>query len=182
MTTATIVFALAHCAPFGVKYCCEPYKPVGSRLAIVTFAYGSAFVGLGDAVALALALLAALAVAGFDAAADGVADAGAETDADTKGFTAIFGPMSGAELRVARRTDERAAANAAECAFPDCAPAVPPLDDKLRTPYDAAAAVLVGTTIAAVTTAANAVGLALGLRCAPMKLCRASPPTAYRVS
>lgn len=88
--TATIVFALVHCVLFGVKYCCEPYKPVGSRLAIVTFAYGSAFVGLGDAVTLArvvgLADLEAEALAAPDAAAEALA--GVFTEADGDGFEA----------------------------------------------------------------------------------------------
>jgi hypothetical protein len=176
--TATIVFALAHCALFGVKYCCEPYKPVGSRLEIVTFAYGSAFVGLGDAVAVGLLLAAAAALAELDA--------GADADADAFALAEALGAelATGAETSATRR-DERAADIAAECAFLASSPAAaepPPPDDEPMAPYEAAAAVLVGTTIAAVTTAAKAVDFVLGLRCAPMKLCCASPPTAYRVS
>lgn len=174
-----MVFALAHCALFGVKCCCEPYKPVGSRLAIVTFAYGSAF-GVDGAVELALLVGPALAPVPAPelvfllalGEGDGAAGAFAEADGLAPSDAIVEALATGAETSVTLRVDKRVAAADAECVFfastPAAAAPAPPAEEP-KAPYEAAAAVPVGTTIAAVTTAAKAVGLVLGLRCAPMK-------------
>jgi hypothetical protein len=147
---------------------------VGSRLAIVTFAYGSTFGGVDGAVAIALLLGLALAVVlalGLVLAAGGAGGL-----ADAEGFAPseaiVAGLDGGAETSASVRIDWRPAVVAGECVFLATAPAAaapPAPTDEPKAPYEAAAAVPVGTTIAAVTTAAKAVGRVLGLRCAPMK-------------
>jgi hypothetical protein len=172
-----MVFAFAHCALVGVKYCWPPYRPVGSRTVRVTFWYGSAFAGA----TVGLALAAGAEEAEWDGEALAEGDAGAEALAVAVGEADALGV---ATLRVRRRGVAFAARLAAVLALVASDPADRcwSLDVEPKPPYVAAAAVPAGTTMAAVTTAAKAVGLVLGLRCAPMKLCRASPPAAYRVS
>ncbi|MBS2965751.1 hypothetical protein KGA66_22050 [Actinocrinis puniceicyclus] len=174
----------------------------------MTFAYGSGFGALdaGRAAELTGALTAAVLFAALaDAEADAETEADADLDADVgadigadaradvraraEGLAAadvlVIGPLTTMPPRTGVRTAARAA-ECASCAARALADAEPPSttrgEELPKAPYEAAAAVPVGTTIAAVTTAVNAVGRDFGLRCAPMAVCRASPPAAYRVS
>src|SRR5579859_248913 len=157
-----MVLAFAHWVAFAVKYCWVPYKPVGSRLASVTFLYWFAAeatvgavdegVGAGAGAAGFVALGEGLAL-GFGAAVVVTGTAATIVDVVTLGLTTDAVPTL---------VTSRLPALESPCAV---------LGTALKPPYVAAAAVPTGVTTAAVTTAATVTGFALALRCAPMNFC-----------